>query len=304
MLSMNRVLKIIMKRTLQLILLLAIVSLLLIQCNVLWLPPKKYQPKEQVTLEPPIMTLNEYTVTGLINTHARPYVYTVENNKTKGAVLVFGAEHTFDPKHKQLPVMKEHWDNFNPTVAMVEGNLDLILTWFFDPVKASGEGGYTQKLAKEKGIKIYSWEAGRDAEIDHVLKKFDPMHVAFFYCLRPYHNKWGNFSKSEQDEKMQNLIRKRTNYKTLKGLISSVAQFDSLWKADYPNEVSWRNYVHPQNGWPDGVLKNIAEATNSVRDENMCRSIIELVNKGERVFISMGASHAPRIERTLKGMIK
>ncbi|MBK9728267.1 MAG: hypothetical protein IPO86_09140 [Saprospiraceae bacterium] len=293
-----------MKRTLQLTVLLALTAVLLIQCNVLWLPPKKYEPKDQVILQPPVMTLNEYTVTGLIDMHPRPYVFTLQSKNSKGAVMVFGLEHTFDPTNKQLPVMKEYWDKFNPTVAMVEGNLDLMLTWFFNPVKASGEGGYTQKLAKEKRIKLYSWEAGRDAEIDHVLEKFDPMHVAFFYCLRSYHNKWGDLSKSEQDEKIESLIRKRTNYKALIGAIKSVAQFDSIWKADYPNEVSWRNYKHPRNGWPKGILEEIAEATNTVRDDNMCSSIIELVNKGERVFISMGSSHAPRIERTLMGMIK
>ena len=86
--------------------------------------------------------------------------------------------------------------------------------------------------------------------------------------------------------------------------MNSLEQFDSLLKADYPNEVSWRNYKHPQNGWPKGILEDITIATNTVRDENMCRSIIELVNKGERVFISMGSSHAPRIEATLRGMIK
>lgn len=293
-----------MKRTFQVIILLTISSFLLIQCNVLWLPPKKYQPKEQLKLEPPIMTLNEYTVTGLINTHARPYVYTIESNKTKGAVLVFGTEHTFDPKHKQLPVMKEHWTKFNSTVAMVEGNLDLLITWFFDPVKASGEGGYTQKLAKAKGIKIYSWEVGFDTEMEHVLGKFHPVQIAVFYCLRPYQNRWAQFSKSEQDKKMGNLISKITSYKNLKGVISSVAQVDSLWKADFPSLASWRTYKHPQNGWPEGKLKQIAEETNMVRDVNLCRSVIELVNKGERVFISMGASHAPRIERTLKEMIQ
>jgi hypothetical protein len=301
---MKKILKLIMKRTLQLSALLILIVLLLILFNVIWLPPKKYQPKEQVKLEPPVMTLKEYTVTGLIETHPRPYIFTVESKRSNGAVLAFGAEHTFDPNHQQFPVMKANWEKFNPTVAMVEGNLDLILTWFFDPVKASGEGGYTQKMAKAKGIKLYSWEPGRDAEIDHVLQHFDPKHVAFFYCLRPYHNKWDNFSQREQDKKMQSLINKRTNYKELKGVITSVEQFDSLWKADHPNEVSWRNYKHPQNGWPKGVLEEIAEATNAVRDENMCRSIIELVNKGERVFISMGSSHAPRIERTLKGMIQ
>lgn len=293
-----------MKRSIQLSVLLLVTALLLIQCNVLWLPPKKYHPVNRVTLAPPVMTLEEYTSSGLISRHPRPYVYTIESRNTRGAVLVFGAEHTFDPNHKQFPAMKENWDRFNPTTALVEGNLDLILTWFFNPVKASGEGGYTQKLAKSKGIKIYSWEPGIEAEMDAILEKYDPFHVAVFYCLRPYQNRWDQFSKAGQDSKMAHLIAERAQYKTLRGTLISVEQVDSLWKADFPSLPSWRSYKHPENGWPDGMLKQIAEETNMVRDVNMCRAIIELVNKGERVFISMGASHAPRIEGTLRGMIQ
>lgn len=293
-----------MKRSIQLSVLLLVTALLLIQCNVLWLPPKKYHPVNRVTLAPPVMTLEEYTSSGLISRHPRPYVYTIESRNTRGAVLVFGAEHTFDPNHKQFPAMKENWDRFNPTTALVEGNLDLILTWFFNPVKASGEGGYTQELAKSKGIKIYSWEPGIEAEMDAILEKHDPFHVAVFYCLRPYQNRWDQFSKAGQDSKMAHLIAERAQYKTLRGTLTSVEQVDSLWKADFPSLPSWRSYKHPENGWPDGMLKQIAEETNMVRDVNMCRAIIELVNKGERVFISMGASHAPRIEGTLRGMIQ
>ncbi|HMX36659.1 MAG TPA: hypothetical protein PKA94_05210 [Ferruginibacter sp.] len=293
-----------MKRSIQLSVLLLVTALLLIQCNVLWLPPKKYHPVNRVTLAPPVMTLEEYTSSGLISRHPRPYVYTIESRNTRRAVLVFGAEHTFDPNHKQFPAMKENWDRFNPTTALVEGNLDLILTWFFNPVKASGEGGYTQELAKSKGIKIYSWEPGIEAEMDAILEKHDPFHVAVFYCLRPYQNRWDQFSKAGQDSKMAHLIAERAQYKTLRGTLTSVEQVDSLWKADFPSLPSWRSYKHPENGWPDGMLKQIAEETNMVRDVNMCRAIIELVNKGERVFISMGASHAPRIEGTLRGMIQ
>ena len=293
-----------MKRSIQLSVLLLVTALLLIQCNVLWLPPKKYHPVNRVTLAPPVMTLEEYTSSGLISRHPRPYVYTIERRNTRGAVLVFGAEHTFDPNHKQFPARKENWDRFNATTALVEGNLDLILTWFFNPVKASGEGGYTQKLAKSKGIKIYTWEPGIEAEMDAILEKYDPFHVAVFYCLRPYQNRWDQFSKAGQDSKMAHLIADRAQYKTLRGTLTSVEQVDSLWKADFPSLPSWRSYKHPANGWPDGMLKQIAEETNMVRDVNMCRAIIELVNKGERVFISMGASHAPRIEGTLRGMIQ
>lgn len=55
-------------------------------------------------------------------------------------------------KHKQLPAMKQQWDKFNPFGAMVVGNLDLIVKWFIDPVKASGEGA-THKNWQELKVK-------------------------------------------------------------------------------------------------------------------------------------------------------
>ncbi len=68
-----------MKRSIQLSVLLLVTALLLIQCNLLWLPPKKYHPVNRVTLAPPVMTLEEYTSSGLISRHPRPYVYTIES---------------------------------------------------------------------------------------------------------------------------------------------------------------------------------------------------------------------------------
>ena len=67
------------------------------------------------------MTLNEYTVSGLIDTHARPYVFTVENKSTKGAVLVFGAEHSFDPDCRG-PLHSPRWAESIPPPAAVLGD--------------------------------------------------------------------------------------------------------------------------------------------------------------------------------------
>lgn len=292
-----------MIKTAKLLAVLLLLTFLLVQCNVIWIPPKSYKPAQMTPLEPPVMSLDKYS-DQLINTHPRPYIFTLENTSGKGALLVFGAEHTFDPAHPQFSVMKEKWDQFNPSVAIVEGHLDLILRWFFDPVKASGEGGFVQKLAIQKNIKLYSWEPGLQAEIEYALTKVDAMHVASFYCLRPYNNQWGQFSKSEQDKKMNALIRKRAGVDGLKGYLHSVEQVDSLWKADHPGLPSWRFYKHPQNGWPKGKLEQISHLTNEARDDYMCNIILELLNKGERIYISMGSSHAVRIEKTLREMIR
>ena len=301
---MNTGIKLVFKRTFQISGFLILIILFMIQFDVMWLPPKIYHPKEQVTLHPPVMTLEEYTSSGLIDTHARPYIFMVESKQNNGAVLVFGAEHIKDPAHRQFLMMEEKWNSFNPTVAMLEGRLGFLFSWTQDPIKEKGESGLTAKMAKSKRIKLYTWEPGREAEINYFLANYDTKHIASFFCLQIYQNRWSQFSKSEQDNIMGKMIFRRTRYDGLKGSITSVEQVDSIWKADYPTEVSWRSYKHPENGWPEGKFKQIAEQSSYLRDEHTCRSIIELVNKGERVFISVGASHAACIEKTLRGMIK
>lgn len=277
-----------------------LVALLMIQCNVIWTSPKSYRPAKQLPFQQSIMSLEEYTKSGLINTHPRPYSFQIENKLSKGAVCVVGLDHTKDPKNQQFVEVEKQWTKFNPTVAMAEGRLGFLFSWLQNPVRSFGEGGLTAKLAKANGVKLYSWEPEREAEIEYLLTRYDPVHIAAFYCLRPYRGNYSRLSKDEANRVMKNLIAERTNRKGIKGFLTSVEQLDSLWKADHPQLEDWRTYKHPQNGWPVGMLKEIADATNSVRDEHMCNSIIDLVRKGERVFITMGASHAPRVERALR----
>jgi hypothetical protein len=251
-----------------------------------------------------IMSLNEYTTSGLIDTHARPYTYIVESKTSKGVVLVFGLDHTNDPKNAQLAILKKEWIKFKPSVAMVEGRLGFLFSWVQDPVLKLGEGGLTAKLAKSDKVKLYSWEPERDSEIEILLEKFDPVHIAVFYCLRPYRGNYSGLSKEEANLAMNDLIKERTNRTGIRGVVKSVNQIDSLLKQYYPKLEDWRTYKHPQNGWPDGTFKQIGETSNSIRDVHMCNSIIEFVNKGEHVFVTMGASHAPRIEKALRENIE
>jgi hypothetical protein len=297
-------LKLIMKRILQTSSLVMFLSCILIQCNVIWRSPKSYKPKQLKELQPSIMSLDDYSNSGLIDTHARPYIYKIESKNGKGAVLVFGAEHTKDPKDKQFPIMEREWTKFSPTVTLVEGRLGFLFSWIQEPIKTLGEGGFAAKLAKSNGVKLYSWEPDRDSEINYLLKKYNPVYIAALYCLRPYRSNYSGLSGRKANKIMEKLIEERTNRKGIKGVITSVEQIDSLWRKDHPDLDDWRTYKHPRNGWPEGNLKKIAEESNLLRDVFMCNSIIELVNNGERVFIIMGSSHAPRIERTLKENLK
>lgn len=303
---MSRTIWLIMKKTTYLIIALSIIVLTLVQCRVIWLPPKIYTPDKVIVLNPPVMTLREYTTSGLINTHARPYIYQITNSTNGGAVYVFGAAHSKDPKHPQVAMMDSIWNLFNPTTAMLEGRLGYLITWLHNPIEKKGESGFTARKAKKKGIELFTWEPGRENEINELIHKgYHPKLVAAFFSLGVHNNNWKNFSAENQNKEMMNAIDSKTKkYSSLKGLITSVNEIDSIWKAECPNIPSWRSYKHPKNGWPSGKLEDISELTSYIRDEHLCRSIIDLVRKGQRVFVTMGASHAVTIERTLKAMIQ
>lgn len=98
---------------------------------------------------------------------------------------------------------------------------------------------------------------------------------------------------------MQHYIDTRTDVEGLRGLIKNVAQIDSMWQADFPNQKDWRD-TSDEFGWPKGYLADIAGQSNLARNHHMCSAIIEEVNSGKNVFITMGSSHAFRIEKTLK----
>ncbi len=104
------------------------------------------------------------------------------------------------------------------------------------------------------------------------------------------------------EKKLQGYLESRTDYKHIRGVYQSWEELDSIWDKDFP-EIEWRNYSD-ENGWPKGYLYDLWNSSNLSRDYHLVQIIFELVKKGETVFVTVGASHAPRIEKTLRATIK
>lgn len=275
------------------------IVLILFSCNVLWKSPAFYKVEAQKQLEVPIMDMETYMST-LVSNHRRPYIYHVKSNNG-GQVVILGVEHINDPNNSQFDSIRHYWNIYKPSVALVEGRLGFLFKWLQDPIEKFGEGGLTADLAKKDRADLYTWEPTRADEIELLIQKYSAKKLAMFYSLRPFFGIPPKERESNPEEKLQNLIDDRTDYKHLKGTITSWEEVDNLWKKDFP-DIAWRTYS-TNYGWP-GYFHNIWNSSNLSRDEHMVQIIIELVEKGETVFVTMGASHAPRIENTLKNTIK
>lgn len=262
--------------------------------GIIWKSPSYYPLAKVRDLEKPVISMKEYPA---MAGHARPYIYYLKGNL--GEVYVLGIDHTNQNDDPQIDSITRIWNEYQPDIALVEGRLGFLFSWFQDPVRTYGESGKTVSLARKDKVAFYTWEPGKQDEINIMLKHYSPVQVAFFYSLRPYLSNYRFGKPKDPEEKMLSYIKSRTDYDGIRGSITEVAQIDSIWNRDFPGEKNWRDFSD-QYGWPEGYPSEMAAFSNDIRNLHQISAILELAEQGKKVFVTMGSSHAFRIEETLR----
>ena len=266
----------------------------LLWTGTIWRSPQYMGAERTYDFSTPVISMSQYDS---LADHPRPYLYQLKNGR--GEIYVMGIDHTKDPQDPQIPLIAATWNSARPDIAFVEGRLGFLFEGLQDPVEQHGENGMTVQLAKESDVPYYTWEPKREQEIAMVLKRFGPEQAALFYSLRPYFSDF-RFGKPENpDAVMQDLIDSRTDYDGIRGAIADVAALDRIWKRDFPMLGDWRN-LSDEYGWPKGYLFDIFSLSNDIRDYHLCSLLVEQAKKGRKVFVTMGSSHAFRIEPALR----
>jgi hypothetical protein len=250
---------------------------------VAWRSPKYYVAgmSEQADIIP----FSTYTAD-----HPKPYVIARKD------FVVFGAEHTKDPNHPQLLLLKKHWDKLQPTVALVESRLGFLLPGFMDPVKTLGEGGKVKALANKASIPVYTWDLSKEVLAEKMSKKFSAEQIAVAQILNPYFGQL-RFGRPSDPEAFVAPFLKRAAYVGLQDSITSVAQVDAIWKKYFP-ALDWRNETD-EDGLP-GYLGEMMAYGNDLRNQHLINVVNDLRAKGERVFLVCGSSHAYCVNRGLR----
>lgn len=119
-------------------------------------------------------------------------------------------------------------------------------------------------------------------------QSFSREQIALYVVLSPAFSA-RRFGTAEDSEKIvAESIRKRSNYPGIENAFESLDDVDAVWSKYFPSGPDWRD-VTDEYGLP-GYLSEIDG--NIARDEHLVRSIIDLVQNGERVFVVAGVSHA------------
>jgi hypothetical protein len=214
--------------------------------------------------------------------HPRPMI--VE----RGKALVFGAQHTKDPKHQEIAMIEEKWKAFKPTVALVEGRLGFLLPGVMDPVENLGEGGKVKELASKDDVPLYNWDLSKEELAKQMQSRFSREQIAIAQILNPYFGTMRHGKPASPETFIEEYL-KRASYVGLQDSIKTTADVDRIWKKYFPQK-DWRD-VTDEYGLP-GYLADMMTFTNDLRNQQLVAAIKELTAKGERVFVICGSSHA------------
>jgi hypothetical protein len=263
-----------------LVLFIPVLVMMVIVYFIAWRSPAYY---ETITIYNPADSIVAFKNYGSIIHHPRPYII------QQPRLVIFGASHTRDPLHAEIPVIEKKWNEVQPTVALIEGRLGFLLPGLMDPVKTLGEGGKVKALASKSNVPVYNWDLSKEKLATAFLQKFTAEQVALSQVLNPY---FGNmrFGNPASPEKFIEPYFKRASYTGMQDAIKSVADIDRLWKKYFPREKDWRN-TSDEYALP-GYLDEMLAAGNDVRNQHLVTVIKELQAKGESVFVICGSSHA------------
>ncbi|MEM8679646.1 MAG: hypothetical protein AAGF97_09875 [Planctomycetota bacterium] len=223
-----------------------------------------------------------------------PYVLSLTGDE--GQLEYVGAKHTSDATEPQLTEIEDRWQTFQPTVALCEGRSRLSRFATRNKTGRLSESDLIRILANQHNVPLYTLEPTYEDEVAGLLQEFESQLVATYMTLRVYTAEIKQFespSRTQQDRLALHLLRKRTNVRGLAGSMTSIADLDQYWQRAFPDAEDWRELTDIDRL---SLLRQVGDLAREVRGEHMMRTIVELVQRGERVFAVVGASHVIRQE--------
>lgn len=274
-----------------------------------WIRAAYYETDTIAKPATPVMTMQEYDQ--IVSTHPRPYQLRYSGTRPNTAdnqLLVFGiSHHTTDPQHDDIKTLETLFEQFDPTICLIEGRLGIWIAGYDGLISQFAESGALAYLARRNSIDCYTLELPLEEEMRRVADDHNHDHVVLFYVLRPYFGQRRGGPIDDPENAISESLRKRTGIDGINSSIGSVEDIDRVWKEDFADLPDWRD-CDDANGWP-GKLNDVGSSANSVRNQHWLNILEDLINRPtenqqfpRRVMMVVGCSHAVRLQPALDSM--
>lgn len=147
---------------------------------------------------------------------------------------------TTDPADAVLKGLQEEWEQFEPTVALVENNVGLTFGTTAALIRNHGLSGAVLGMAREKGIGVYSFNPPPPLVYRTLGKNFSAGALVLYTSLKEFQARTGGEQAS--DSVMEAILMDQCRSFGLDNCVfGSIAALDDYWGRAYPQLPNWRD---------------------------------------------------------------
>jgi hypothetical protein len=238
-----------------------------------------------------------------------PVPYLLEFSVARGALLYFGAEHIVgQTAHPQIQQIQDLWQRFRPTLALNEGWDPPVASRAEEAVKLYGEPGLLRFLASRDGVPCRNFEPLQGDEARFLRARYTPEEIKLFYLLRSVAQNWRSLTAETVDRQAQRQLSNLSLVPGLEGAPNSIPEVGVAFsKLALGQPSDWRRIsvddLDPATARPSRLQSLNAELAR-FRDAHIVDVLVAQVQRGERVFAVVGASHVVIQEALLRARLR
>lgn len=233
-----------------------------------------------------------------VNEMVFPKILRLEGKQKK--LLYFGTYHSNQPQDSLFDKIKASFMEFKPKFVLHEGGTNWpIYTSIDSTIRVSGEPGYFIKLAQAYNLPYSNLEPTEISEFTSLQEQFKKGDILLMYICRQIDQQQRiNQSNTLSDREFERNMTSFLQYLNAVGISLSERELKfSYWKDYYAEffqeSLDWRNF-DPSNYYPNffkNTLNEINRASDTFRNKHMIETILQGLERYDRVMVVVGGGH-------------
>lgn len=234
--------------------------------------------------------------------HSIPHV--VDLNRDGARLVLFGGQHSSDPTNPIFAQIEEAFVKLAPTFALHEGTPPAVEPDREIAIRRHGEAGLVRHLAARAGVPTASMDVPLPAEARMLRREFGTRDALVYLVVRQlasFNRKTARMDYNAYFRDFFDLIGPPLGIDALDWPLIEAEYLRVLGHPLSPHEVTAKE-TDPM--YDDLPTQRISRRSNRLRDEHMLGCLVDAFRQHERVFATVGVTHAVMLEPALRAAIE
>ncbi len=244
-----------------------------------------------------ILSFAEYAATP----HTTPYVVDVAREGTR--LLLFGGRHSSDPTDPMFDEIEAAFANLAPVFALHEGTPPAVETEREIAIRRHGEAGLVRHLAARAGIDTASMDIPLAQEARLLRREIPQGEVLVFLVVRQLASFNRKTARMDFDGYFRDFFDRIAPALDL-AIDWPLIEAEHVRVLGRPLAARRVTAIETDPMYDELPTQRISRLSNRLRDEYMLGRLIDALAEHERVFATVGVSHAVMLEPALVAAVE